>query len=157
MMCGILFEQRFQNPPVWWIFEVSTRPSRIHASYTQQHVRLACVEESRRVLGHSHFTAMCNLIAHTPTAAWSGNLTQVGSFHTSRCHGRLAEFTPLGATAGWLKLATQVIGASSSRHRHDDPRAAKLARECVRNQGADEHPNQERRSEEHTSELQSPQ
>jgi hypothetical protein len=33
----------------------------------------------------------------------------------------LAEFTPLGATAGWLKLATQVIGASSSRHRHDDP------------------------------------
>ena len=90
---------------------------------------------------------MCNLIAHTPTAAWSGNLTQVGSFHTSRYHARLAEFTPLGATAGWLKLATQAIGASSSRHRHDDPRAAKLARECVRNQGADEHPNQERQEQ----------
>jgi hypothetical protein len=64
---------------------------------------------------------MCNLIAHTPTAAWSGNLTQVGSFHTSRYHARLAEFTPLGATAGWLKLAAQVIGASSAGHRRDEP------------------------------------
>ena len=33
--------------------------------------------------------------------------------------------------------------SSSAGHRHDDPRAAEFARECVRNQGADEHPNHE--------------
>ena len=37
--------------------------------------------------------------------------------------------------------------SSSAGHRHDDPRATEFARECVRNQGADEHPNHERQDQ----------
>ena len=61
---------------------------------------------------HSHVQSDC---AH----AYRCVIREGGSI--SHLLVRLAEFTPLGDTAGWLKLAAQVNGASSAGHRRDEP------------------------------------